>query len=217
MKVHTKGRVYAEGCSVCSVTGAIPRRRCVQLLLELTTRSQSNRELLFSFEEGCKQLFGQVVACCGDYSTQVLLPTLSLTALQPLFHPILLLLMLKCNIAMAHARALASGPLNAAVSTHPDVYAQPTFWTCCHQAYTYCHKSYTCCHKSYTCCHKSYACSQSNSLVGCIVWQADVMEILYRAAKQDTLRDGGITFQGQPKVKALFEALVNKSVQVCMH
>jgi len=43
------------------------------------------------------------------------------------------------------------------------------------------------------------------------------MEILYRAAKQDTLRDGGITFQGQPKVKAIFEALVNKSVQVCMH
>lgn len=46
-------------------------------MLELTTRSQSNRELLFSFEEGCKQLFGQVVASCGDYSTQVLLLTLT--------------------------------------------------------------------------------------------------------------------------------------------
>ncbi len=53
-------------------------------------------------------------------------------------------------------------------------------------------------------------------MVSCTVWQADVMEVLYRAAKQDTLRDGGITFQGQPKVKAIFEALVNKSVQVCM-
>ena len=191
-----KGRCYAEGCMTCSVASVIQRRRCVQLLLELTTRSQSNRELLFGFEEGCKQLFGQVVASCGDYSTQVLLPTLSLTALQPLFHPILLLLMLKYNIAMAHARALASGPLNVAVSTHPDVYAQITFFTCCHQSYT---------------------CSQPNSLVGCTVWQADVMEIMYRAAKQDTLRDGGITFQGQPKVKAIFEALVDKSVQVCMH
>ena len=79
---------------------------------------------------------------------------------------------------------------------HPDVYAQTTFLTCCHQSYT---------------------CSQPNSLVGCTVWQADVMEIMYRAAKQDTLRDGGITFQGQPKVKAIFEALVDKSVQVCMH
>ena len=43
------------------------------------------------------------------------------------------------------------------------------------------------------------------------------MEILYRAAKQDTLRDGGITFRGQPKVKAIFEVLVNKSVQVCVN
>lgn len=40
------------------------------------------------------------------------------------------------------------------------------------------------------------------------------MEILYRAAKQDTLKDGGITFQGQHQVKAIFESLVNKSVQV---
>lgn len=42
------------------------------------------------------------------------------------------------------------------------------------------------------------------------------MEILYRAAKQDTLKDGGITFQGQPQVKAIFESLVNKSVQVLL-
>ena len=75
-----KGRCYAEGCMTCSVASVIQRRRCVQLLLELTTRSQSNRELLFSFEEGCKQLFGQVVASCGDYSTQVLLLTLTLAA-----------------------------------------------------------------------------------------------------------------------------------------
>ncbi len=64
----------------CSVAGVIQRRKCIQLLLELTTRSQSNRELLFSFEEGCKQLFGQVVASCGDYSTQVLLLALTLAA-----------------------------------------------------------------------------------------------------------------------------------------
>ena len=80
VKVHPKGRRYAEGCIACSVAGVIQRRRCVQLLLELTTRSQSNRELLFSFEEGFKQLFGQVVASCGDYSTQVLLLTLTLAA-----------------------------------------------------------------------------------------------------------------------------------------
>ena len=72
VKVHTKGRLYAEGCLARSVASVIQRRRCIQLLLELTTRSQSNRELLFSFEEGCKQLFGQVVASWGDYSTQVL-------------------------------------------------------------------------------------------------------------------------------------------------
>lgn len=47
------------------------------------------------------------------------------------------------------------------------------------------------------------------------VMQADVMEILYRAAKQDTLKDGGIAFQGHPKVKAIFDALVSKPVQVC--
>ncbi|DBA95844.1 hypothetical protein WJX77_010833 [Trebouxia sp. C0004] len=116
--VHGKdrcGAVFVKrlvSLAASSVAGVIQRRKCVQLLLELSTRSQSNRELLFSYEEGCKQLFGQVVASCGDYSTQ-----------------------------------------------------------------------------------------------------ADAMEILYRAAKQDTLRDGGITFQGQPKVKAIFEALVNKSVQ----
>lgn len=46
----------------------------MQLLLELTIRSQSNRELLFNFEEGCNQLFGDVVASCGDYSTQVVRP-----------------------------------------------------------------------------------------------------------------------------------------------
>jgi len=77
---HTKGRCCAEGCMACSVAGVIQRRKCIQLLLELTTRSQSNRELLFSFEEGCKQLFGQVVASCGDYSTQVLLLALTLAA-----------------------------------------------------------------------------------------------------------------------------------------
>ncbi|KAA6422484.1 MAG: hypothetical protein FRX49_07659 [Trebouxia sp. A1-2] len=116
--VHGKdmcGAVFVKrlvSLAASSVAGVTQRRRCVQLLLELTTRSHNNRELLFSFEEGCKGLFGQVVASCGDYPTQ-----------------------------------------------------------------------------------------------------ADVMEILYRAAKQDTLRDGGSTFQGQPKVKAIFEALVNKSVQ----
>ena len=40
------------------------------------------------------------------------------------------------------------------------------------------------------------------------------MEILYRTAKQDSMKDGGITFQGHPKVKAIFESLVSKSVQV---
>ena len=80
VKVHTVGRLYAKGCMTCSVAGVIQRRRCVQLLLELTTKSQSNRELLFSFQEGCKQLFGQVVASCGDYSTQVLLLALTLAA-----------------------------------------------------------------------------------------------------------------------------------------
>ena len=40
------------------------------------------------------------------------------------------------------------------------------------------------------------------------------MEILYRAAKQDTLKDGGITFQGHPRFKAIFATLVNMSIQV---
>lgn len=80
VRVYTKGGRYAEGCMACSVAGVTQRRRCVQLLLELTTRSHNNRELLFSFEEGCKGLFGQVVASCGDYPTQVILLALSLAA-----------------------------------------------------------------------------------------------------------------------------------------
>lgn len=41
------------------------------MLLELTTRSSSNRELLFACHQDCKQLFGHVLASCGDFSTQV--------------------------------------------------------------------------------------------------------------------------------------------------
>ena len=44
--------------------------------------------------------------------------------------------------------------------------------------------------------------------------QADIMEILYRAAKQDSLKDVNIAFQGLPKVKAVFEYLVAKPLQV---
>lgn len=95
----------------------------MQLLLELTTRSQSNRELLFSFEEGCKQLFGQVVASCGDYSTQVLLPCTLPGCIHPLSIPILLPLGLNCNIVKAHTNNLAAGFLSSPslVSTCPDV------------------------------------------------------------------------------------------------
>lgn len=61
-----------ESVCCCSAASIIQRRRCVQLLLELTTRSANNKELLFGCQEGCKQLFGQVLASCGDYSTQVI-------------------------------------------------------------------------------------------------------------------------------------------------
>ena len=44
--------------------------------------------------------------------------------------------------------------------------------------------------------------------------QADIVEMLYRAAKQGTLHDSSsITFQGKPQVRALFESLVKKTVQ----
>ena len=41
-----------------------------------------------------------------------------------------------------------------------------------------------------------------------------MMEILYRAAKQDSLKDVNIAFQGLPKVNAVFEYLVAKPLQV---
>ena len=41
-----------------------------------------------------------------------------------------------------------------------------------------------------------------------------MMEILYRAAKQDGLKEVNIAFQGLPKVKAVFEYLVAKPLQV---
>ena len=44
--------------------------------------------------------------------------------------------------------------------------------------------------------------------------QADMMEILYRAAKQESLKDANIAFQGMPKAKAVFEYLVAKPLQV---
>lgn len=44
--------------------------------------------------------------------------------------------------------------------------------------------------------------------------QADMMEILYRAAKQDCLKDVNIAFQALPKVKGVFEYLVAKPLQV---
>lgn len=44
--------------------------------------------------------------------------------------------------------------------------------------------------------------------------QADLMEILYRAAKQDGMTATNIAFQGLPKAKAVFEYLVAKPVQV---
>lgn len=44
--------------------------------------------------------------------------------------------------------------------------------------------------------------------------QADMMEILYRAAKQDGLQDANMAFQGLPKAKAVFDYLVAKPVQV---
>ena len=40
------------------------------------------------------------------------------------------------------------------------------------------------------------------------------MEILYRAAKQDSLKHVNIAFQDLPKVKAVFEHLVAKPLQV---
>ena len=46
--------------------------------------------------------------------------------------------------------------------------------------------------------------------------QADLMEILYRAAKQDGMTDTNMAFQGLPKAKAVFEHLVAKPVQVCL-
>ncbi len=58
------------------------------------------------------------------------------------------------------------------------------------------------------------AMSHDSQRLAIAMTQADVMEILYRAAKQDTLKDGGIAFQGQPTVKAIFESLISKSVQV---
>lgn len=48
----------------------------------------------------------------------------------------------------------------------------------------------------------------------CLYLQADMMEILYRAAKQDGLKDVNTAFQGLPKVKAMFEYLVAKPIQV---
>lgn len=51
---------------------------------------------------------------------------------------------------------------------------------------------------------------------GLVPLQADLMEILYRAAKQDGVKDANIAFQGLPKAKAVFEHLVAKPVQVCV-
>lgn len=44
--------------------------------------------------------------------------------------------------------------------------------------------------------------------------QVDMMEILYRAAKQESLKDVDIAFQSMPKAKAVFDYLVAKSLQV---
>lgn len=40
------------------------------------------------------------------------------------------------------------------------------------------------------------------------------MEVLYRAAKQDSLNDSSTAFQGLPKVQSVFEYLVAKPLKV---
>ena len=49
----------------------LPRRRSVQLLVQLITKSQGNTELLFALDTVCQDLFVSVLRQCSDFCTQV--------------------------------------------------------------------------------------------------------------------------------------------------
>ena len=49
----------------------LPRRRSVQLLLVLVTKSQGNTKLLFVDDLHFSSILVQVLGGCGDFSTQV--------------------------------------------------------------------------------------------------------------------------------------------------
>lgn len=62
------------------------KRRSIQLLLQLVTKSQGNAQQLLSLGSVCQDLFENVLRQCSDFTTQVTPFGLQICALSPTDH-----------------------------------------------------------------------------------------------------------------------------------
>ena len=96
--------------------GMTTKRRSIQLLLQLVTKSQGNAQQLLSLGSVCQDLFENVLRQCSDFTTQVTPFRLQLCALSPTDHksvnpPAALRLIMGDSAVKKMPRSFCSQPL----------------------------------------------------------------------------------------------------------